>query len=225
MPTGRVFIAIAGIAVLMSGAPARAQLSGSVSVESDYRFRGVSLSDGRPDVRLNLSYDSPGGAYAGLSLIGARDAGGRTSVAGYIDYAGYISSPVKGLAWEAGASQVHFRQREAYDYSEVYAGLVGDRFSARLSYSPRYYGRDEATLYADLSTSRRLSPHWRVVAHAGVLTPLNGLYRGERYDVRAGVAVSLRNYEVQLAWTRATPFSGRPGDDSDAVVASASYFF
>lgn len=49
---------------------ADAEFSASATVESEYRFRGVALTDDKPDARIELSYDHPSGAYAGFSLIG-----------------------------------------------------------------------------------------------------------------------------------------------------------
>ena len=42
-----------------------ARVSGSVAVVSDYLFRGVSLSEGRPAAQLNVNYDDASGWYAG----------------------------------------------------------------------------------------------------------------------------------------------------------------
>ena len=56
---------IAGLG--MPASPARAQVGAVVSVFSDARFRGISLSDGRPVGILDLSYDAPGGLYGAFS--------------------------------------------------------------------------------------------------------------------------------------------------------------
>ncbi|MEI9903763.1 MAG: hypothetical protein WDN06_07050 [Asticcacaulis sp.] len=48
------------------------------------------------------------------------------------------------------------------------------------------------------------------------------------YDVRAGVAVAVRNYEVQVAWTKTNPIIVYPRqtlDNGDAIVVSASRYF
>ena len=60
-------IALLGAAGLAMSAAAQAQLGASVAADSDYRFRGVSLSDSRPGLRLTLNYDAPAGWYAGAS--------------------------------------------------------------------------------------------------------------------------------------------------------------
>lgn len=216
-------------ALLVAGAaPVHAQLAFSASAESDYRFRGLSLSHGQPDVRLNLSYDHRSGAYAGLSLIGADDDNRGLRLLGYVDYAGYVVRPEKGPAWEVGATNMHVHGRYSYDFTEVYAGVVGEHISLRLSYAPHYFGRNWDNLYVDLSGGRRLSTHWRAFAHAGVATPLNGPFREERYDFSAGVAVSVRTYEIEMALTRTNPvpdYPDRPIDNGDGLLVTATAFF
>jgi hypothetical protein len=218
--------AISAAVLLLAAAPASAQLSSSLSVDSDYRYRGLSLSDVRPAVRLNLAYDPSGGAYGGLSLIGTRDGTYGDIGLSSVVYAGYVWQTRNGPAWEAGISHTHIRDGVNYDYDEVYGGVITQAFTARAYYSPHYYGGRTRTLYDEVNTGKRLSANWRAFLHAGMLTPLNGVYRRERYDLRAGLAVSLSHYEIQAAWSKSNPayFARRP-DDGDALVLSASCFF
>jgi len=52
---------------LVSTSPAAAQVGTAVSVFSDDRFRGYTLSDSRPVGILDLSYDAQNGFYGALS--------------------------------------------------------------------------------------------------------------------------------------------------------------
>ena len=57
---------------------------------------------------------------------------------------------------------------------------------------------------------------------------MSGPVHKARYDVRAGAAVSLSRYEIQLAWVKATPRTVYPAhvvDDGEAVVLSATCYF
>jgi len=216
------------VGLTAAAAPAFAQLSSSLSVDSDYIYRGIDLSRDRPAVRLDLAYDHISGAYGGLSLIGIRDDAHGDIGLSSIGYAGYVWQPAQGPSWEVGASDTHIRNGGDYDYNEVYGGVITRTFTARLYYSPHYYGSRMRTLYSELSAARRLAPGWRAFVHAGMLTPLDGAHRGERYDVRAGVAVNISRYEIQAAWSRTDPVAGylmhRP-NDGNALVLSASRFF
>jgi hypothetical protein len=46
---------------LLSCTSACAQVSGSATLLSDYRFRGVSLSDGQPAVQLGVAWERDDG--------------------------------------------------------------------------------------------------------------------------------------------------------------------
>jgi uncharacterized protein (TIGR02001 family) len=231
MRCGGRYRPVAGLLAILTAvaaAPALAQLSSSLSVESDYIYRGLSLSRDRPVARLDLSYDHSGGAYGGASLIGMRDTPGGDIGLSYVGYAGYVWQTVQGPSWETGISDTHIRNGADYDNTEVYGGVITRVFTARVYYAPHYDGSRMRTLYSELGTSRRLTPNWRTFAHAGVLTPLDGIYRRERYDIRAGLGVTVSQYEVEAAWSRAFPLpdylSHRPGD-GNALVLSVSSFF
>ena len=215
-------------AAVVVAAPAFAQLSASLSVDSDYRYRGIDLSRDRPALRLDLAYDHPGGAYGGVSLIGMRDTPYGDIGVSYIGYAGYVWQPSAGPSWEAGVADTHIHNGANYDFAEVYGGLATRAFTVRVHYAPDYYGSHARTLYSEFDASRRLAPMWRAFLHAGTLTPVSGERRRERYDLRAGLALSLSPYEIQAAWSRSNPLPGyathRP-DGGNALVLSATRFF
>ncbi len=204
-------------------AHAESQMSFSAAIDSDDRFRGLSLSHGRPDLRFDLGYDHPTGLYAGASLAVASGRMQQNPLIHYTAYAGWVSAPRTGVSWEGGVSHTHIGDRERYDYDELYTGLITEAASARLSYSPHYYGHDVQTLYADLSGGKRLSGRVRVFAHAGWLTRLSGAWGlRSRYDVSAGVATTIRAYELRLSVTQGPPlYSWGREDGGTALVVSA----
>jgi uncharacterized protein (TIGR02001 family) len=197
--------ALAPIALLLGGA-AQAQLGATLGVESDYRFRGVSLSDSKPAWRLTLNHDFVSGAYAGVSATRvelARD----DRYSQLLGYAGYVTRAHDGRSLEFGASVSHFTGDASYDYVEAYAGVLAERWGLRLHYSPDYFGRGVRTVYADANAHWPLSPSWRLFAHAGALTPLGGRWSDDkrtRADLRLGIGMAARSLDVQLAWVDAT---------------------
>jgi len=204
-------------------AHAGGQISASAALDSDDRFRGISLSHGRPDARLDLGYDHDSGLYGGVALVAAPAEGHSALLSHYTAYAGYVSRPVSGLSWEGGLSHTHISDSERYDYDELYAGVIAGAVSARLSYSPRYYGHDAQTLYADISGGRQISPRVRVFAHAGWLTPVSGAWPlRQRYDLSAGVATIIRTCELRLTVVQAPALYGwGHNDGGTALVLSA----
>jgi uncharacterized protein (TIGR02001 family) len=125
-------------------APAAAQVGAVVSIFSDDRFRGYSLSEARPVGILDLSYDAPNGLYGTLSgsVVASRHDG--LQPLRFAINGGYARRLRSGLTLDLGA--VHSRYSEysgiASDryYTEVYAGVAGKLLGARISLSPDYIG-------------------------------------------------------------------------------------
>lgn len=187
--------------LLLCAAPCCAQVSGSVGVVSDYRYRGTSLSDGRPALQMNLNRDFDNGGYAGLMLSTVRvDAKGDPAVQ-WLPYAGFVQRR-RTLRWEGGVQYSGF-SRGGRGFADAFVGMGGDHWQARLHHAPRYFGRQPAW-YAELDAQRPLRSRWRLLAHGGYLRA-----RGEddasaehRRDLRLGVGASWAQLDVQVAWVR-----------------------
>lgn len=203
------------IAVLLAGAgPAHAQLGGSLSLQSDPRFRGVSLNGGKPQAQLNLLYDTTAGWYGGAMLAHMRfDAQRRSSL--LLGYLGRVVPLAPGLDAEAGVTATRFADVPGYDYAEAYVGLLAERWSARVYYSGDYYGRSQRSLYAELGLNWPLLPALQGFVRLGALTGTQGANRNPhgatRFDLRAGAALREGPFEFQLAWVavdRGGPYAG-----------------
>lgn len=202
MPTAGLRVALGPVLCLACGV-AFAQAGGSIAFLSDYRYRGVSLSDDRPTLRVGLSYDDASGWFGGASLAGVSlgpYARGQVQVLGYAGYAGRLSERI---GWEAGATGVHFGADSYDDYGEVFTGLNGDRWSMRLHYSPDYFGSGVRTLYGEFNVGFPLSQLIRVTAHAGALQRVGGIRaQGNdlNLDASLGLAIARDAWEVRLEW-------------------------
>jgi uncharacterized protein (TIGR02001 family) len=192
------------LVLLVAAAPVRAQLSGSLMLLSDDRFRGLSRSDGHPSLRAALAYDAAGGWYGGgaLGRVALWPGDRRWQATAYGGRSERLSAA---LAWELGLAAVHFDGATGYDYAELYAGLLGERVQARLSLSPDYFGRGAASAYAELDARWPLTAAVQLQGHAGWLSvsrsPEYG--RRQRADLRLGAAWNLRSMSWQLAWSGA----------------------
>lgn len=176
------------------GTPARAQVSGSVTLLSDDRYDGMSLSDGKPAAQLALAWDRDDGWYAGVQLTGVRlpntyvkrtyfkgaSSTGTSSKGLYpevarfrpelqsVPYLGYVRVLRNGWSADAGVQYTTFSRSHEYDYPEIYAGLAGERLSVRVSLMPHYFGQATA-LYANLDGNHPLRGRLRALAHVGAL--------------------------------------------------------
>jgi len=197
--TGVVLICFA-----LDAADVHAQVSGSVSVVSNYRYRGVSLSQNDPAAQGALVYDDPRGFYAGAFASTIRIYEPTSNEVQGIFFAGYAGTTSFGATFEAGAVYSGFTGPTSYAYPELVVGVTYDTISARLHYSPNYYGRGADSLYGELDAAHRLYDHVQVVAHAGALwTNARDVYGNSVdtiFDGRVGFLFDFDRFNVQVSW-------------------------
>lgn len=214
--------------LLTFSATAHAEIGASLTLQSDDRFRGSSISGGRPAATANLSYDDVAGPYLGASvtLAAAHDRAARFSST--TQYAGYALRLSSGVALDAGiVNRIYSRRFDVeYDhrFSELYLGLVGRRGAARLSFAPMSGGN---TIYAEGDTTLIDRTRWSLGAHLGLLFPH---YRGWRTDPpaqldwRLMLATHLGRFAVAAGYLGAAHRREGP-HDHDGAVLSATWNF
>ena len=224
---GHLVDAAFALLLLLVSAQTLAQLSGSASLLSDYRYRGVSLSDNKPAAQLALAYDDAsgwyGGAFASTVQLGSPTSRELQAIA----FGGYAGRMPSGLSVEAGADYSVFTGGQGYNYGEVYVGIASDRVSTRLYYAPRYFGQS-VVIYGELNASQELFDRVRLIAHGGVLRNSGQDSYGRPvdryvYDANVGVIVDFDWFSAQLSWVGIsslnTPYpTVRSGSKNGAVL-------
>jgi hypothetical protein len=167
-----------------------------VSAYTDQRFRGYSLSDGRPVGILDLSYDGPSGIYAAASgsIVAARDDG--LKGLGVSVNAGYASRIRTGLTLDFGAVHSAYSHYSGLvgdrSYTEFYAGLAAKFLGARLSVSPNYIGPAHWTIHGEINGHVDLTRRLLLDGSLGILAPMGsrGYQNGAhpQWDARLGIA-------------------------------------
>jgi uncharacterized protein (TIGR02001 family) len=193
------------------------QISGSLALESDYRYRGVSYSKQRPDLRLTLAYDHASGAYLGASATRVQFPYGEPGPA-LQAYAGYARELGGAWRWEVGATGTHYSKDSDYDYAEAFVGILGDHGSLRLYMTPDYYGIGAHTAYLEISWGWPLATDLRLFAIGGALHRSGTA--GVHLDARIGAAWQTGDIEWQLAWLaaeRSAPF-GVPRSQASSLL-------
>jgi len=219
-------------------APAAAQqLSGAISVESDFRLRGYSLSAGRPVATARAGLDSPSGLYADGSATVVLARGDDLRFLGYQADAGLAKRV--GDLWTVDVGLAHNQFESpypgafSYSYTEGYAGVTHGPISAYVFVSPNYYRSDIWTVYGQVEASVSPAPDWRLTAHLGALSYLYtpetyGRSGNTHYDWRLGVARELGPVEVHAALSGGGPgrqFYYGSTHSRTALTAGASFGF
>jgi len=226
---GRTFT-FAALLLGLLAPTAHAQLGASIAVDSDYRFRGVSLSESGPAARAAFNYDAANGCYGGASATSVEIAPGDR----YVQTLGYVGCAVSaglGRHVESGLTFLHFSGGTGYDFAEGYVGFLAERWAARIHFAPDYFGRHVSTVYAEFDAHALLDEHFRLFGHVGAIVRVAGDGGGEsrsRSDLRLGIGWVLRGLDLQLAWIAAShggPYPAVYDKPRSAWVASASYSF
>jgi uncharacterized protein (TIGR02001 family) len=221
-----------GLALGQPG-PASAQLGASVAIDSDYRVRGLSVTDLRPAVSLSLSYDHPSGVYAGASLVGQAGGPGARLI-GRSEYIGFSAPLGPGRSWDVGVNnqdyELYFDHKFDLRYSEAYVGLVQGDLSAHLYFAPNYPRSGVNSAYAEVTGVHRIAEVWRLTGHLGAHERLGGSAardgRRWRYDSQVGVVREFPRAEVGLAWVASAPDPlPHPRQNRSGLTLGAKYFF
>ena len=194
---------------LACASPAAAQLSGDIAFRTDDRFRGHSLSEGRPTLSLDLSYDHPSGLYLDLVVHAVDSLHDGPQLLGAEENFGYARRIRPDLSIDLGVTNSDYTEYynglRAAHYQEYYVGVIIKRVSVHLHYSPRYFGLPVGTLYGDVDGALPLDKRWRLTGHFGVLqqvagATLDGAGR-THYDYRIGTVATFGPVDLQLEWT------------------------
>jgi uncharacterized protein (TIGR02001 family) len=221
---------------LLLAAPARAQVAGSVDIESDYRLRGYSLSAGQPTATARVSYDDNSGFYLNALAVGewAHDQPRLLGVQGNVGYAKRLT---QSLTVDTGILYADYRPRylggRGRGYAEAYAGLSLKVISARVYVSPDYFDTGAATVYGEVQGTIEPIRNWRLGAHVGSLTylsaPVPYPYKATHTDWRLSVARQFRSIDLHAAVSGGGPgrefYSGRDWNRGASVTAGISWSF
>jgi len=199
--------------------PAGAQIVGSVSIESDVRFRGYSVSNGDPAATLDLGYEHETGLYLNGSATAGIAQGDPALLAWQLN-AGYAKWVSPTVSIDAGAIRSaytrHSRGTRDAHYTEFYLGVATRGVSSRVYYSPDYLRPGVNTLYAEIEGVLSIAPKWRLAGHAGLLNHLGDPPRYARrahYDWRVTLGHELGELDLRASLSGAGPgadyYSGR----------------
>ena len=182
-----------------------AQVSGTVSLVSNYRFRGLSLSDDKPAAQFGITYDDAQNWYAGAFASTVEFATPSNLELQAIPFVGYAWRTANGMSWEVGADYSLFTgSARNYNYPEVYFGVASENISGRLYYSSHYFGESTATLYGEINGTQLLFDRVRLLAHAGILHSTSGnlYYHGPNHiiDGRVGIGIDFDQFNLELSW-------------------------
>jgi uncharacterized protein (TIGR02001 family) len=228
--TRLILLTAAGIAACRT-IPAHAETGATVSIFNDLRFRGYSLSDGRPVAIFDFAYDDPSGFYADGAATGVLRRGGNPAPLGLQLSGGYARRLASGTTLDFGITHSAYSRystgTRGNSYTEIYAGIARGALSSRIFLSPHYFERGLWTAYGEIDGSVSPAPKWSLDGHVGMLVALRRPSPGQyarNFDWRVGVSRELGRLSLHAAWSDGAPaHRDRRGHIRSAVVVGASW--
>jgi uncharacterized protein (TIGR02001 family) len=214
----------------MVPSPARAQVGATVTITTDERFRGRSVSRGDPAIVFNLSYDHPSGVYANAAAT-ASIVESEPKVINFQANIGFLHRTTGGTGLDLGIVQSNYSKyasgERSANYTEIYAGFLTRQLAFHVHYSPHYFQPGAQTVYLTVDGVVEPARDWHLTAHAGSLVRVDGatLPNSARvgYDWRIGAARSVGPIELQLALSDGGPMPERyKGTDHDRLAVTFS---
>ena len=220
--------------IALTSGDVSAQISGSLTLVSDYRYRGVSLSHNNPAAQVAITLDDASGWYAGAFASSVRLGNPSTPELQALAFFGYARQAPSGWSWDVGADYSAFTGSGGYSYPEVYSGVAFENVSARVYFAPRYFGHSGNAIYAELNVAQPLQDRVRLLAHVGILRSNGGdsYYGGSDhpvFDARVGIGIDLDPFQVQVSWvgisaaSAAYPITGVRSRNGPVLTLSWSF--
>jgi len=225
------FRLLTGIAAFAAAWPANAEIGAAVSVFSDSRFRGISVSGGDPVATLDLSFDDPSGAY--FAATGTAGLISREVKPVSVELnAGFAREVRPDLTFDVGLAHSSYERYpvtgQGSSYTEVYAGLTHKTLTARVHLSPHYLATGRWTTYGELDHSLSLTRNLSLNSHVGLLLPVRTRAADDirsRVDWRIGLDRQVGRFALHAAFTGARGvrhYDSRGAKTDSALVIGAS---
>lgn len=204
-----------------------AEVSGNVSLGSDYVYRGISQTGENPAIQGGFDFEYESGFYAGIW-------GSNVGFDGSIEidlYAGFGGSLTESLDYDLGVLRYEYpddAQGGAAEssFNEVYASLSVAGFTLGVAYSPEFFAESGKASYLNLDYELALPNDFGLSFHYGKQSiDDNAAFGTPDYsDYSLGLTKTVSDVDLSLTWfdtdlSNTECFGG--GSDCEARVVLA----
>ncbi len=188
---------LAAVILMACASTASAEFSGNVAVVSDYMWRGITQTAGKPALQGGVDWAGDSGLYAGTWASNV-DWGDCCDESVEIDlYAGFAGGDA--ITWDVGYNYYWFPGADDVDFGEFYFGLGWNWLEGKVWYSPDFAAADQDAVYVEGNGTFELPAGFGLNAHVGYS---DGQFWGsdDYFDWSLGVTYGWSNFEFGLAW-------------------------
>jgi uncharacterized protein (TIGR02001 family) len=232
---------LGAVALFAASGAARADVSSTITIASDYDFRGITQSALDPVLQVSLDWEGESGLYAGLwgSNIdfGEDGAEGVAPVDLNIELdfiLGYAGSITEDFGYDVGATYYKYLGDDDnglndFDYYELYAGL-GYRFlSAKVWYAPDFSNAGESAWYAEANAEVPLPADFTLLLHAGYNAgdywKSDDIGLDEFADYSVGLGRSFGRFDFQVKYIDGSDLDVADGTPNDVFTSEGKFWF
>jgi uncharacterized protein (TIGR02001 family) len=211
---------LAALVMMASASIAHAQLSGTVTVVSDYDYRGITQTAGDPALQGSIDWAAESGLYLGAWASNV-DFGNCCDEDYEIDlYGGFTGGDE--VTWDLGFIYYLYPGAEPdLDYPEIYAEAGWNWLSGKIWYSNDFGNTDESSFYYEANGNWEVADNLGLTAHIGYSDgdAIDVLYVDSYMDWSVGVTYTLGNFDLGLRYVDGSDLDildGTPGDVSSS---------
>ena len=217
---------LAALSLLALGAAAHADVTGTVTVVSDYDFRGITQTAQDPALQGSIDWTSDSGIYLGAWGSNV-DFGDDVDVDVEIDLYGGIRGG-EDITWDLGFIWYTYMDGSEFNYPEIYGSVGWKWLSGKLWYSDEFGGVDDngEAYYIEANASFP-------VAETGLgLTGHVGMSDGDYWDSvdgyfdwSVGVTYALGHFNLGLRYIDGSDLEETDGTPDDVFSSEARAVF
>ncbi|MFM7396855.1 MAG: TorF family putative porin [Gammaproteobacteria bacterium] len=211
------------IAVLALGAAAttaQAEVSSTITLASDYDFRGITQTARDPALQASLDWSTESGFYLGAWASNV-DFGDGTESDFELDLLGGLSGNFSDdVGYDIGLARYnYFANGDDIDYTEYYLSLSFKALSVKYWYSSDFVNSGDGANYLEANVDVPLPNDFTATLHVG--RSGGAFWADDKYtDYSVGVSKTVGNFDLGLKWVDGSDF--KPGNNIGDANSSES---
>jgi|TARA_Y100000310_G_scaffold326782_1_gene392146 uncharacterized protein (TIGR02001 family) len=186
-----------GTLMLVAASMQAAEISGNVTLASDYVYRGVSQTTEEATIQGGFDVAADNGAYVGVW-------GSNVDFDGSVEidfYLGFSNDIFEGLTYDVGVIHYDYPNQPAgqmdSNFQELYLNLTYSAFTVGLAHSSDFFGETGSATYAYGEYEFSLPNDFSLVLHYGS----QGIDEGQGYDEYSmTLSKELAGIDFSLGW-------------------------
>lgn len=197
------YLVFGGSLLLGATIATAAEVSGNVSLGTDYVYRGISQTSENPAIQGGLDIEGDSGLYAGIWGSNV-DFDGSIELDLYVGYGGSLSEAV---SYDVGVLRYEYPDDEQggapeSSFNEVYASLSMVGLTLGLAWSPDFFLESDQGTYGYLDYEMTLPNEMGLAFHYGHQSIDDNVQFGtpDYSDYSIGLSKSVADLDFSLTW-------------------------